>query len=74
MLRASSRAWDREEGRQAHQQKPWKSGLIGEVIFSDPLPDISDDTKCYHQYYLVSATLFIHPIHTSYRWILSTGL
>lgn len=60
MLRASSRAWDQEEGRQAHQQEPWKSGLIGEVIFSDPLPDISDDTNCYHQYYLF--ILYTHHI------------
>lgn len=59
MLSASSRAWDREEGKQTHQQEPWKSGPFGEVTFtfSDPLPDKSDNNG-HPQYHLINATLF----------------
>lgn len=62
MLRASSRAWDWEERRQAHQQKPWKSGPIGKVTFRD-LPAMSDNNNCHHQCYLLRATLFIYMTH-----------
>lgn len=67
MLNASSRAWDQEERRWAHQQKPRKSDPIGGVILRDPLPDNTDNDNHHHQHNLINVALFINTIYTSFH-------